>query len=178
VATSSVTCTPTSAGTFSITGTVTDSIGFTAMSQTLSLTVYTDPAVASFGASPANIVRSASTTFTTAATGGKTPLTYSYLGLPAGCSSANVSVFTCTPSATGTFTIEVIIHDANGFEITRYATLTVSVEMPGPNAAGGYALIGGGLALVAAVLAVATLLVMRRRKGRGPAGAVPPARMP
>jgi YVTN family beta-propeller protein len=165
---SSVTCTPTGAGTLYITVNVTDSNGFAVTSQILSYSVYGDPTVSSFGVSPESVLQGNSATFATATTGGRVPLTYSYLGLPAGCSSANVSAFTCAPSATGTFTVEVIVLDANGFKVTRNATLTVDAQVLGLPAAEGYAVIGGGIALVAVVAAVVSLVLLNRRKRKAP----------
>jgi hypothetical protein len=172
--TPSVACVPTAAGALSVTANVTDSNGFTETSRVLSFTVYTDPAVSSFMASPANILQGTSMTFETAAAGGRAPLTYSYLGLPAGCSSTNASSLVCTPSAVDTFTVEVIVLDANGFKVTQNTTLTVNPEVLGLPAVEGYAVIGGVAALAAAIAAVVTLVAVRRRRQRGPTTTVPP----
>lgn len=174
VATPSISCTPTEAGDFSVAVNVTDSNGFIVTSRTLSYVVYTDPTVSSFGASPGTVVQGSSTTFSTEATGGKTPFTYSYLGLPGGCSSENLSTFTCTPSATGTFTVEVVVLDANGFKVTGNATLTVNAELLGLPLSEGYVYIGAVVALAAVTVAAVVLLVSRYRKRRGPTDTVPP----
>ena len=147
---------------------MTDSNGLTVTSNTLSYTVDTDPAVSSssFAASAGSFLEGSSTTLTTTVTGGKAPFTYSYLGLPPGCSSANVPSLSCAPSATGTFTVEVVIHSANGFEVTQNTTFTVNPEVLGLPAVEGYALIGA-LAVLAAVVVVVAITLSRRRKKRG-----------
>jgi len=169
--TASDSCAPSGAGRFSVVAAVTDSNGFTVMSQTLSFTVYSDPTVSSFSTSPGSLLEGVSTTFVAAVTGGRAPLVYSYLGLPAGCSSANVSTFSCTPSATGTFIVYVIVLDANGFNVTQNTTLTVNPSFLGLPALEGFALVGGGIALAAVA---ATVLLLSRRKRRGPKTIGPP----
>ena len=157
-------CAPNGAGRFSVVAAVTDSNGFTVMSQALSFTVFSDPTVSSFSTSPGSLLEGVSTTFVATVTGGRAPLTYSYLGLPAGCSSANVSTFSCTPSATGTFIVYVIVLDANGFNVTQNTTLTVNPSFLGLPALEGYALVGG----IALAAVAATVLLLSRRKRRNP----------
>ncbi|HEV2520232.1 MAG TPA: hypothetical protein VGX00_06390, partial [Thermoplasmata archaeon] len=65
------------------------------------------------------------------ATGGqpfKTPTTgynYSYSGLPTGCASANASSISCTPTATGSFTVVVTVSDQGGNVTKNAIALTV-----------------------------------------------------
>jgi PKD repeat protein len=113
--------------------------------------------------------------FVTNASGGVAPYSYSYLGLPAGCSSANVSAFACTPSASGTFSVEVIVLDANGFKVTRNVTLTVNTTVLGLSASEGYDLIGGITALVAVAAVVAVMVLSRRKRKAPPKPPRPPA---
>jgi outer membrane protein assembly factor BamB len=82
--------------------------------------------IASFTSGPSMIPLSSSTTFYTNVTGGTAPYTYSYTGLPAGCSSQNLSQLPCTPTAVGTFTVTVKVTDMNGSSATAQTTLTVS----------------------------------------------------
>jgi hypothetical protein len=168
-----VTCVPTAAGAYSVASNITDSNGFVVTTRVLSVTVYSDPVVSSFGVSPDSLLANSATTFNASVTGGKAPLTYSYLGLPAGCSSVSVSTFSCNPSATGTFTVEVVVLDANGFQVTKNTTLTVNPSFLGLPAVDGFALVGGGIALAAVAVAVAVLL-LSRRKPRGPTAVPPP----
>jgi DNA-binding beta-propeller fold protein YncE len=47
-------------------------------------------------------------------TGGRSPYSLSYAGLPPGCASANTSTLSCTPSGPGTFALTVRVTDARG----------------------------------------------------------------
>ncbi|MDG6913084.1 MAG: YncE family protein, partial [Nitrososphaerota archaeon] len=53
-------------------------------------------------------------------------LSYKYVGLPEGCSSQNVSVFNCTPTAAGTFHIRVFANNSVGQRGTSTMVLTVT----------------------------------------------------
>jgi YVTN family beta-propeller protein len=86
------------------------------------------PTIGSFSASASAFVLGSSVTLTITASGGTGVLTYAYGGLPAGCSSANVSALTCTPTATGVFRITATVTDAAG----RRATATVDVTVNPP----------------------------------------------
>jgi hypothetical protein len=171
--TAELACDPSLAGVSTVMVSVTDLNGGT-WSARDTFTVYTDPIIFGFGASPNSILENTATQITTDVTGGMAPISYDYLDLPSGCTSANVSVLSCTPSSTGTFTVKVIIHDANGFTTSQSTTLTVNAELFGLPAVDAYALIGGGAAAVAVAAAAAVLLVSRRRKRRGRQAMVPP----
>ncbi len=84
--------------------------------------------IQSFTASPSTVVLGNGTTFTVVASGGTGPLEYSYTGLPAGCSSVNMSSFLCTPTGTGTFSVTAYVSDAKG--ATASATTTLTVVQP------------------------------------------------
>lgn len=59
-----------------------------------------------------------SETFHLAAVGGYQPLNFTWQNLPAGCRSANVTQLTCTPTATGTFPVNVSAVDVGGYAAT------------------------------------------------------------
>ena len=101
-------------------------------------------------------------------------MTYSYAGLPAGCTSADTPVLACTPNATGTFNVQVTVTDANGMTMRSNATLTVNASFLGLPAAEGYAVVAGMVVLAAVVVVLAVLLLRRPKKG-GPAAAPPPS---
>ncbi|MCI4364707.1 MAG: hypothetical protein L3K10_01390 [Thermoplasmata archaeon] len=53
---------------------------------------------------------------------------YNYTTLPPGCTSANVSALTCTPSSTGVFSVVVVRNDSGGVPGTVNATLVVQAD--------------------------------------------------
>ena len=84
------------------------------------------PYIRSFSVSPPIVDVGRPTTFTVVAGGGVGPLTFAYLGLPAGCASANVSTLACTPTVVGGFLVEVTVTDSNHTVVTAATTLDVS----------------------------------------------------
>ncbi|MCI4344616.1 MAG: kelch motif-containing protein [Thermoplasmata archaeon] len=50
--------------------------------------------------------------FSTTVHGGAPPYSFAYAGLPSGCASANLSILDCVPSVTGTFDVNVSVHDS------------------------------------------------------------------
>ncbi len=127
----SLNCTPSASGTFNVTVTATDSLGLSTTSST-SLTVSvvkTPPTITSFSASPSSVNQGQTTTFTVVVTAGTPPYTYGYTGLPGGCSTANSASLTCTPTASGTFTVSVKVIDSNSLAATANTTLTVTVPV-------------------------------------------------
>ncbi len=115
---SSLTCLPTSAGTYGITITVRDSIGDVA-SVFGNLTV--DPvggdaglSIVGFGASPGLVYVGTTVVVSVVASGGTGALTYRYPSLPTGCVSANTSALPCAPSASGTYPLYVVVTDSAG----------------------------------------------------------------
>jgi len=114
---SSISCEPSTAGTFQIEVTVTDSNGFTVLSSALSFIVYTDPSIDSFMASPTGLDLGQGSTLLVSASGGYGALSYSFSGLPPGCATADATVLSCTPSATGNFSVIVTVADLNGFSV-------------------------------------------------------------
>ncbi len=170
-----LTCTPTAAGTSSVVLQVMDSNGFVAASTGLSFTVYADPTVNLPTASGSSVLEGKSVTFNVSTTPGSGALTYSWAGLPAGCTSADAASITCTPTATGTFSIVVTVTDSNGGSATSTPlSFKVDPSFLGFPAVEGYAIVGGGLAALIVVIAAVALLMRRRRKG-GQAGPTPPA---
>ncbi len=162
------TCTPTAAGNFTLEVTISDS-GGNSVGENLSLVVNPRPAIVSFAPSVNSTTTGTSVDFTVVVSGGTAPLTYSYAGLPAGCTSANTSRLTCTPSAAGDFTVVVTVVDAVGVSVIRSAVLNVTAPVsPGGGGKGlgstDLLLIGAIVAIVVAVALVAVLLILRRRR--------------
>jgi DNA-binding beta-propeller fold protein YncE len=122
--TTAFSCSPTGPGAFRVQVTVTDALG-------RSSSAYTDLRVGglvlvSFGADPSSVYVGSPTTLTTVATGGYGWQRYAYTGLPAGCTTRNVSSLNCTPTASGTFTIEVTVTDARHHAVFANTTLDVA----------------------------------------------------
>ncbi|MCI4325120.1 MAG: hypothetical protein L3K00_04455 [Thermoplasmata archaeon] len=121
-----------------------------------------------FTATPTNVTVGSATVLTTVVSGGTSPYSFAYSGLPASCASGNVANLSCTPSAAGTYTVEVQVTDTGGAIRTANVSLTVTGTTPSPStgAIGGLTTaewLGVG-ALVLVVLAVASIVVLRGRR--------------
>ena len=122
-------CPPSTYGTFSVNATVNDSAG-ASLYKTITLTVSPVPlAIGTFSATPNPVSYGVATMFSVTATGGATPLTYSYTGLPAGCSSQSLAQMSCTPTAVGKFTVQVTVKDSMSDTAVGYLNLTVSAPI-------------------------------------------------
>src|SRR5712692_3985679 len=125
------------------------------------------PSISSFSASASSITLGSSVTLTVSATGTGT-LSYAYSGLPPGCASVNASTLTCTPSATGAFTIRVTVTDVASRSTSASVVVTVSAQAnPGGGntifglpAAEGYEI----LAAIAIAILVGGVVVFRWRR--------------
>ena len=120
-------CTPTATGTFLIDLTVTDPTGFRARA-TVTLTVEPELGPASLVAQPSILDLGESLTVGTQVGGGVGPLSYSYSGLPSGCTSANMSALQCHPTSVGVYTVSVNVIDSNGGR--SFAATTITVVSP------------------------------------------------
>ncbi|MDE1820730.1 MAG: hypothetical protein KGI98_07760 [Euryarchaeota archaeon] len=78
-----------------------------------------------FVASPAVIPLGGSTTLTVQAVGGTAPYHYAYSGLPAGCTSTNVASLPCSPSAVGTYSVDVWVNDSASGKVSSTTSFTV-----------------------------------------------------
>ena len=129
---SSLTCTPTSLGTWNVTATVTDAAHNSA-SKVLQFKVNPsasgNPTVTSFAASPNPDTQGATTTISATVTGGTPPYSYAYSGLPTGCTSSNASLLSCTPQTSGTFPVSLVVTDSVGKH--AYANISLVVSAPG-----------------------------------------------
>jgi hypothetical protein len=80
-------------------------------------------------------------TFRVTATGGSGVYTYSWMGLPPGCSAGNVSNFTCRPTSANRTTVVVDVWDSyglagssNGSNFTSYADPYLTLVAASPSA--------------------------------------------
>lgn len=96
--------TPTTAGTFSLTITVTDSAAIVPVAATYTVTVVTPAVTISTSGLVQGVQSIAYPSTTLMATGGKGPYTWSGSGLPPGLSLSGAGVLTGTPTTPGTYT--------------------------------------------------------------------------
>jgi hypothetical protein len=107
-------CAPTTPGTYVMAVTFTDPWGEPATSSPVTLVVNPLPAITGASISPSTIDVGVSTTLMAAETGGTGPFTWSYEGLPSGCTSTNQDTLTCSPSAAGSYNLTVTVTDSFG----------------------------------------------------------------
>jgi hypothetical protein len=122
-----LTCRPSVAGTFQITLNVTDSFGVGTESS-VAVDIAPLPLVLSFQASRASLTAGAMTVLTAKVGGGTAPFSYSYLGLPAGCTGASTNEVVCAPTQAGTFGVEVEVTDS--LDHSSNASLELVVNPP------------------------------------------------
>jgi len=162
-ATGTVSCTPTAAlASTSIAVTVTDANGISATSASIPFAVDSSPAV-TLTVSPSSILKGGSVTFDATASQGSGGFTYNWTGLPAGCSGTG-SVITCSPTVSGTFTVNVKVTDSNLGVASANTTLTVNPTFLGLPAAEGIAILVIGILLAVVVAVILTVLLVRRRR--------------
>jgi hypothetical protein len=182
-------CTPSSTGTSSVTVTVTDSLGITLTSLSVSATVVAVLTVAQPTVSASSVTVGQTVVFTASVTGGTAPYTYSWTGLPTGCSSSDASQVSCVPTTTGSWSVSVIVTDSSSVSRTS-APVTVSVTSSSSGGSGGSGLSGSsittddwiaiGAVILLVIIVSAVVLVIRGRKPKSPQGtpssaATPPA---
>jgi PKD repeat protein len=105
----SLTCIPTTAGTYPVNVSVTDEVG-TVVNATATLRVI-GPLTGSLSTSLGELDVGQTVQLTVVAGGGANPYSYTYSGLPTGCATSNHPVLNCTPTAAGNFTPSVTIRD-------------------------------------------------------------------
>lgn len=189
----SLMCVPTQVGTFKVQATVQDS-GGASVEGNVTVTVQSPaspppgPAVVSLSADPDPATVGELMALEVQTTGGVAPLSYSYTGLPAGCTSENASVVLCTPTAAGTSKVTVSVTDAlgRGSEGNATATVAAAPAVGTPTGAGssGGSSFGGiadsdlALAAVAAAVVAAGVAVVAVLRGRRPPAPPGPATQP
>lgn len=139
--------------------------GTSNQSTPLSFQVFSDPAIALLAAGPVMGTVGVPLTLSATTSGGSGGDTFSWLGLPGGCSSTNDSV-TCLITMPGIYRVTATVQDSNGF-LARSGAVTVdigsvsSTPPPPPSAAPGW--VYGVLGASAGGGAVAAFLLIRRR---------------
>lgn len=135
--TSSLGCTPTVTGTFTVVVTVTDSAhnsGTGSLSLQVTSSSGSPLSISSVSAVPNPATQGSAVTITTTTSGGRSPLSFAYSGLPAGCSGSTGNPLTCVPSVSGTFTVTVTVTDSSSPTQTATKQLTLTVN---PASSGG-----------------------------------------
>jgi DNA-binding beta-propeller fold protein YncE len=128
---SSLQCTPTNAGNYTIEVTVTNAYYRSAFSNaTLVVGPDPNPTIVSFQAVPPKVILGNGTIFETVSSGGFGWTAYVYDGLPAGCVSSNTSALPCTPTALGSFNVTVTV--TNAYDKTAEATTAVEIYRLSP----------------------------------------------
>ncbi|HEV2449310.1 MAG TPA: hypothetical protein VGU43_02735 [Thermoplasmata archaeon] len=123
--TTNLSCRPDVPGNYTVVATLTDALGGHVNASVL-LHVGPAPAISSFLAQPNALDLGGSTELFANASGGQGSLSYQYRGLPLGCASANVSRLACTPTETGNFSVEVLVHDAVAPAVGRTLLLVIA----------------------------------------------------
>jgi Galactose oxidase, central domain len=124
---SALSCTPNAIGVFPVVVVRNDSGG---VPSTANATVIVDAdlTIASYTSSADNVTVGSSVEFNATASGGTSPLSYRFSGLPPGCSTANRPTLNCTPAAAGLYTIQVNVTDAAHYAVGATVTLNVSEQ--------------------------------------------------
>lgn len=117
--------TPTTAGAFTFTVSVTDGSG-NALSQGFNLNVKAAPLKITTTGPFANVAVASSVNLTFAATGGYLPYTFSGSGLPPGTSIASNGTLSGTPTQPGTFNFTIMVTDRTGTTASQQYSMTVT----------------------------------------------------
>jgi len=159
----SLTCTPSTAGDYTVTILATDSKGVTVTSS-VGLVVNFPPTLSSFTVFPSPTDTSRASKFNVDASNGTGTLDYSYSGLPQGCVSRDSPTLICAPSNAGNYQVKVIVTDEAGKSATSTVSLNVnSGQLLGLPAIQTYAVIA--VAAVAVIATVSVTVFWRRSKG-------------
>lgn len=114
---STLSCTPTNSsdpGKYNVSVTVTDGANSSAAANA-SLHVYSDPTLSSPSLGRSQLDVNQTVKISVNASGGLTPYSIAWAGLPTGCASTSALTFNCTPSASGNFSVQASLTDADGY---------------------------------------------------------------
>lgn len=140
-------CTPTQNGTHVVTGTAIDSLGFH-VSSTVTITIADDPQVTAITAVPPTVDVGQTFVLTVTYTGGTAPFSFSYNGLPLGCSGLSTATVTCTPKSAASLTITAVVTDA----WKQSSQLAQSVVVTAAPSIGSFTVSSASVTIGAAVL--------------------------
>jgi hypothetical protein len=155
-------CQPSQTGNFTIRVNTTDALGESAHAQVI---VHVVPALAltSFVINPQpNIVEGTSILLIANVAGGIGPRTFSFVGLPPGCSSQNSSTVGCQPAAAGSWKIVLQVRDARGLTVSGDLNLSVA-----PSSAVYLTPLEWGAGLVGGLgILIGGIVILRRARGK------------
>ncbi|MCI4324025.1 MAG: PKD domain-containing protein [Thermoplasmata archaeon] len=124
---STLLCTPTQSGAFSVSFWVNDTLG-----ESVSGVVYVNVSTAlgaTFSTLPSVVDVGQNVTFTTTPNGGGAlPLDYQYGALPGGCLSEDLMSFTCQVNTSGLYNVTLNLTDGGGGRIQLGAVLTINPD--------------------------------------------------
>jgi hypothetical protein len=120
-------CGPTSSGRFVIGLVATDSLNWT-VNASAAVAVNPDPSVVAFNATHGTIDVGQRLALMATASGGTGGASYTYTGLPFGCSTSNLPTLSCTPQRIGQFLVQVTVHDGAGYAASATTFVTVNPD--------------------------------------------------
>lgn len=161
-----VVCTLNGSASTTVSVVVTDSIGDVALASGLGLVVVPRAEIREVVLSPSPLVLGHQLTIEVNESGGLAPLTYSYLGLPPGCTTANSSKLVCNPSAAGTYSIVAEVVDRVGITALGSASLMVTTPTSSPATISltSAEILAAGSAIAGFFIGAAVILVLNRRR--------------
>ena len=160
----SVQCSPGQAGSFPIGVTITDTANFTVSSVHSLLTV--SPALyVNLTSASVRVALGGAMNLLAAVGGGSGRLSFSWGGLPQGCPPINDSALSCTPAATGTYTVSLEVTDRNGGRANDTVVVAVVPAAAGLGLGSSDTLVWVAVGALGAIGAAALVIVLRRRHG-------------
>ncbi|MGA8542535.1 MAG: hypothetical protein WB947_03200 [Thermoplasmata archaeon] len=120
-----LTCSPTTPGTFSVAVSVQDSNGMQVVSAPLVLEIAPPLGVPLVSASVSSLDVGQTVALGASVSGGSDAYTYFWSGLPTGCASIDAAALSCAPAVTGSFPIVVSALDPSGVNRTSAALMLV-----------------------------------------------------
>lgn len=171
--TSALSCVPSQAGHYNVTGTVTDGAGRSGTSGPARIDVWAlpPPLSVTLAVSASSVTVGTPLVLTSLVSGGSgSPFSYSWTGLPPGCAGLDQATLVCVPSTPGSFAISVTATDAAGqSNVSRAVPVTVG---PSPVTGHCYPLGCGtgptvlALGIGSGTLGLLTVLLWRARRRR------------
>ncbi|MCI4367398.1 MAG: hypothetical protein L3K08_06570 [Thermoplasmata archaeon] len=131
---------------------VEDAVNEVLNSSATYLVVYAPLSLSSLDLAPDPVNVGTAVTISVQRTGGASPLNLTYTGLPPGCVSENLTSFTCTPTAAGTYDVNVTAVDPYGESASLVSTVTVQSNGLSAQTTTGLWYLGFGAVLVASVI--------------------------